>query len=101
MTIISEVWFGNNIQSSPTVQCTRREILQAECCPTCSTSEEKDIVFIPVEMVLDKLSDWESVSIETVVSKQDRKAASCGVLCTNRHSVSLGRRRRGGSSGGW
>ena len=37
-------------------------------------TEEKDIVFIPVEMVLDKLSDWESPSIETGLSKQDRKA---------------------------
>ena len=54
-----------------------------------AVSEEKDNVFIPVEIVLDKLSDWESLSIETGVSKQDRKAkaALSGVLCINRHSV--------------
>ena len=39
-----------------------------------AVSEEKDIVFFPVEMALDKLSDWEFPSIETGVSKQDRKA---------------------------
>ena len=52
-------------------------------------SEEKDIVFFPVEMALDKLSDWEFPSIETGVSKQDRKAkaALSGVLCINRLSV--------------